>query len=267
LIDEGLSPKDIFFYRFLLAYICIWFIGKQQLFAVKFKDELWLMLMGIAGGSFYFIVANFALQNTLPTNVALLACVAPIFTVLLSRLLLKNEVLRKYYWRGTIIALLGVVFVVFRGRFNPQISLLGDVLSLLAALSWAFYTIMLKRLSCDYSMLFITRKVFFYGLLTCLPMFLLEPLELDLDVLRQPIIWGNLLYLGIIASLLCYFLWNSTVKKLGAVRTTNYVYLSPVVTMITSVVVGYETIMELIFPGIIGASLIIIGVALADTQR
>ena len=260
LLYNGLTPRDIFFFRFLLAYIGIWFFGPRRLFADNIKDELLLVLVGITGGSLYFMAANTALEITQASNVALLACTSPILTIIFSRLFFKNERFQNpNLLKGSLLALIGVVFVVFNGRFILQINPLGDLLSLLAALSWALYAILLKHFGGRYSMLFITRKVFFYGLLTLLPMFLREPL--NTEVLMQGVVWGNLFYLGIAASLICYFLWNTAVKRLGAVRASTYVYLSPVVTMIASVIVLNETITLV---AVAGALLILIGVALAE---
>jgi drug/metabolite transporter (DMT)-like permease len=262
LLSAGLSPRDVLFYRFFLAYIGIWFFGPRRLFAGKLKDEFLLILAGITGGSLYYIAGNTALEITQASNVALLACTAPILTILFSRFLLKNEGAKKrYLWQGSLLALAGVVFVAFSGRFILRINPLGDMLGFAAAVSWAFYTILLKRLSEGYSMLFITRKVFFYGIVALLPLFLYKPLELSREVLAQPVIWGNLLYLGLMASLLCYFLWNTVVKRLGTIRANNYVYLSPVITMTASVMVLNETITVM---ALAGALLILVGVALAE---
>jgi len=261
LLFHGLTPKDIFFLRFVLAYAGIWLFGQRQLWADNLKDEFLLLLLGITGGSLYFIAENTALEITQASNVALLVCTAPILTAIFSRLFLKSEKINRYLWYGSLLAFTGVVFVAFNGRFLLQINPLGDLLSILAALSWAFYTILLKRLGNRYPVLFITRKVFFYGILTLLPLFLYKPLHVDTEVLIQPVVWGNLLYLGIVASLLCYFLWNMAVKKLGAVRTTTYVYVIPLVTLLTSVIVINETITPVT---VAGAMLILAGVALAE---
>jgi len=224
-------------------------------------DEFLFMLIGITGGSLYFIAENTALEITLASNVALLVCIAPIFTILLSRLFLKNEKLNRYLWQGSLLALTGVALVAFNGRFVLQINSLGDALCLLAALSWAIYTILLKRLGERYSTLFITRKVFFYGVLTLLPLFLHKPLNRNMEILMQPVVLGNLLYLCIVASLLCYFLWNTVVKKLGAVRTSNYIYIVPLVTLLTSAIVIDEPVTLI---ALAGALLILTGVALAE---
>jgi drug/metabolite transporter (DMT)-like permease len=261
LLFHGLSPRDIFFYRFLLAYVCIWFFGRKQLFADNLKDEFLLMLLGITGGSLYFIAENTALGITLASNVALLVCTAPILTTIFSLLLLKNEKINRYLWQGSLLALTGVAFVAFNGRFILRIHPLGDILCLLAAISWAMYTILLKSLENRYPTLLITRKTFFYGIITLLPLFLHSQLNTDAGILMQSAVWGNLLYLGLVASLLCYFLWNTAVKKLGAVRTTNYVYLIPLVTLLTSAIVINETITWI---ALAGAALILGGVVLAE---
>jgi drug/metabolite transporter (DMT)-like permease len=144
--------------------------------------------------------------------------------------------------QGAFIALLGVALVVFNGKFVLQLNPLGDLLSFLAALSWALYTILLKQVSNRYPIVFITRKVFFYGLLTILPAFIIHPLTTNTQTLFQPVVYWNLLFLGVAASLLCFFFWNMVIKKLGAVQTTNYVYLIPVVTLIFSSLLLDETI-------------------------
>ena len=261
LLFNGLMPIDIFFFRYILAYTGIWFFGRQTLFAKNLKDELMFLLMGITGGSLYFITENTALRMTLASNVALLLCVAPLFTAILSHWLLKTEKLNRYIVQGSLLAITGVAFVAYNGHFNLEINPLGDVLCLIAALSWAFYSIMLKQLSLRYSTLLITRKVFFYGLMSLLPLFFFYPLSVETSVLQRPVVWGNLLFLGIVASLFCYFFWNKAVKKIGAVRTTNYVYISPLVTLLCSAIVINETITLI---AAFGALLILAGVALAE---
>ena len=98
-------------------------------------------------------------------------------------------------------ALIGVGLVVFNGSFILKINPLGDFLSLIAALMWAFYCLILKQLDSRYSTAFITRKVFFYGIMTILPVFLFRPLHWDISLMLQPVVWGNLFFLGIIASI------------------------------------------------------------------
>lgn len=261
LINYGLSPVEILLYRFLLAYVGIWFIGRRALFANNWKDELLCVAAGMGGGSLYFVFENTALGITLASNVSLIICTAPIFTALLSYLIYKKEKIKSHLIIGSLIALLGVSFVVFNGSFILQISPLGDILTILAALSWAFYGIILRRLQKDYSTLFITRKVFFYGIVTMLPFLAFDYGELHPRLLADPVILANLLFLGLVASLLCFITWNTAVKELGVVHTSNYIYFIPLVTLLTSAIVINEHITAI---ALAGSVFILSGVYVAE---
>jgi drug/metabolite transporter (DMT)-like permease len=263
LLINGLSPEDIFLYRFVLAYIGIWFFGKNRLFAKNWKDECILFLLGITGGSFYFLTENFAVKITQVTNVAFIVCAAPLLTAILSHFFIKNERLNRRLITGSLLALLGVGLVVYNGKFILQLNPLGDLLSFLAALSWAFYTILLKQISNRYSIGFITRKVFFYGILTVLPAFCFHPLITDLQLLSKPVIYLNILFLGIAASLLCYFFWNLVIKHLGTIKATNFVYIVPIITLITSSFLLDETITAFAVTGML---MILTGVIWAERR-
>lgn len=242
LISKGLLPSEIFFYRFVLAYICIWFICPRKLWARSKTDELLFMAAGLCGGSIYFVAENTALGITLASNVSLIICTAPILTTFLSRFFYKQEPVKPNLIYGSLMALAGVALVVFNGSFVLKVNPLGDLLTLAAALMWAFYCLILKRLDAHYPTLFITRKVFFYGIVTLIPLLILRPVRFDSGILFQPAVFLNLLFLGVVASMLCYIMWNTAVRELGILRATNYIYIIPLVAMLTSAIVIDETI-------------------------
>jgi drug/metabolite transporter (DMT)-like permease len=261
LINYGLSPIEILLYRFVLAYIGIWFICPRKLFADNKKDELLFVATGLCAGSLYFVLENTALKITLASNVSLIICTAPIFTAFLSHLIYRKEKIRSTLIFGSVVALIGVGLVVFNGSFILQISPLGDILTVLAALSWAFYGIILKRLNKHYSTLFITRKVFFYGIITLIPFILLGDNVFHISLLTIPVVAGNLLFLGMVASLLCYITWNTAVKELGVMEVSNYIYFVPMVTLLTSAIVIDEQITAV---ALLGSVLILFGVYVAE---
>lgn len=262
LLAAGLSAEIIFFYRFLMAYVCMIAIDHKRLSADNRKDEFLLLLCGITGGSLYFVTENTALALTFASNVSLIICTAPLFTIMLARLTAVNrQPLPTKMITGAFIALSGVGAIVFTPgeevRFNPT----GDLLSLSAAILWAVYCILLRGLGKRYSAFFLTRKVFFYGLMT-ISIYLIFKQEPLLDpALRLPVVAGNLIFLGIGASLLCYLMWNATVKRLGAQKASNYLYLNPLVTVIAAAIILSEPITA---TTIAGSVLIIGGVFLAE---
>ncbi len=230
----------IFFFRFLLAYIAMCPISSHRLFACNPKDELCLMGSGVLGGSLFFFLQNMVLGLTQASNVFFIICIALLFTVVLTILTVRTEKVAKGFIYGFIIALLGVGVLIFNGSFILRISPLGDLLTFLASLSWAFYSLVIRSLTRKYSPAFITRKIFFYGIITILPTFLFLPSLTDPAVLLDSEVWSNLLFLGVIASSACYLLWNIVVKQLGTIQVSNYLYLNPLATTIGATVFLHE---------------------------
>lgn len=262
LLQHGLGPMDIMFYRFVIAYCCILAISHKRLWANNRKDEFMLMLSGLTGGTLYFIAENNALGISQASNVALLVCTTPIFTALLAHWVFKDP-LRKNMLIGSLIALLGVGLVVFSGSVILQINPLGDFLSIMAALMWAVYCLILKPLGTRYPTAFITRKVFIYSILSVMIYFLFDPLNTNMEILTHPIVIMNLLFLGIVASMLCFIAWNAAVKVLGPSRTANYIYVQPMSTLVLSSIILSEVIT---LTSLIGAACIIGGVYLAEKE-
>lgn len=260
LLNNGLTPVEIMLYRFAIAYLLLCLLEHRRLWANSIKDELLFIASGITGGSLYFVTENIAIDYTLASNVSIILCTAPILTALLSRLFIRGEKIKRSLAWGSLVALAGVVLVVFNGSIVLQVKPVGDLLTLAAALCWAFYTIILKKLDA-YPTVFVTRKVFFYGLVTLLPAFHFYPLRWNAELFALPQVWGNLLFLGIIASFICFIAWNKTVKVLGGIRANNYIYLTPLVTLIASAIVLHERVT---LTAIGGALLIICGVYVAE---
>lgn len=215
------------------------------------------MGLGVMGGSLYFLTENMSLIYSTASNVSILVSTTPLLTALVLAIFYKSERMNRKQVLFSLVAFLGVVLVVLNGQFVLHLNPLGDMLALGAALTWAFYSLFMKRLMGRYPADFITRKVFFYGLLTIMPYYLfVSPLQISKDVLFQPLIVGNLLFLGLIASMGGYLLWNWVMAKLGAVRATNYIYLQTLFTMLFASLILGERITPM---AVLGALILIAG--------
>ncbi len=264
LLNAGLMPADIFFYRFLLAYVLTWFVSYKRLFCRNFTDELTTFALGVLGGSLYFLTENMALVYSTASNVAILLSSCPLLTALLLSIFYKSERLSKKQIFGSFLAFIGMVMVVLNGQLILHLNPRGDALAIGAAVCWAFYSLLMKRVMHKYSSWFISRKVFFYGLLTILPYYaLVSPLNTDVSILTRPVVYGNLLYLGSVASMFCYIMWNWTLSKLGAVKATNYLYLQSLFTMVFASLILHERITWM---AIAGAAILILGMIRAERK-
>lgn len=264
LLEYGLSPATIMAIRFLIAYICMLPFWRGGLFANSVKDELMMVVLGITGGSMYFLLENSALMFTQASNVAIIIAATPLLTTLAVHFISRQERANRRLYLCSLISMAGVALVVFNGEFILKLNPMGDILTLGASIMWVIYSIVVLKVGGRYHPLMITRKVFFYGVLTLLPYFLWEPPTLAVEVLTQPVVAWNLIFLGILASLICYWLWNVVLEKLGAIHATNYLYLNPIVAMVASYFILDERITLL---AVVGTALILVGVYLAESKK
>ena len=267
LLLGGMTAAQIFVLRFIIAYVLllVYSIYKRgRLFAASWRHELLMMALGVVGGSLYFLTENSAMNYTTTTNTSIIVSLCPLFASALIGAVYKSQRLNRVQTLGTVMAAAGVVVVVMNGRFVLHLSPLGDALAFMACLCWAVYSLLMIPATKRYNTLFITRKVFFYGLVSMIPYFMVYPgLGVDI-VLSQPKLLANLLFLGCIASMGCYLAWNWVLKKLGAVICTNYVYFNPVVTVIFAWAILSEQI-TLYF--VLGTALILTGMYLAEKHH
>jgi drug/metabolite transporter (DMT)-like permease len=264
LINAGLRPDEIFLFRFVLAYMLMLPFADKRLFLDNWKDELLAVALGLTGGSLYFITENYALAYGYCSNVSLIVCLTPLITALIVGCFYPGERMNGKGLLASLIAFAGMALVVFNGNFILKLSPFGDILALAACLCWALYTLIIKRLQGKYSNMLITRKVFGYGLLTILPMLCVNGVDVDLLIDGGAVVWGNLLFLGCVASMLCFLGWNWCLEKIGSVRATNLLYLNPVVAITTSALVLGENVT---WVALLGAGLILVGLACIDRCR
>jgi drug/metabolite transporter (DMT)-like permease len=240
-------------------------ISHKRLFANTLADELTLMGLGMMGGSIYFLVENMALLHSTSSNVSILVSTTPLVTAMLLAIFYKSERMSGRQIFGSIIAFIGVVLVVLNGQFILHLNPLGDALALGASFTWGFYSLFMRRIMGKYKTDFITRKVFFYGLVTIMPYFaFVHPLDIDLLASGSMTVWGNLLFLGFVASTGGYLLWNWVMRNLGAMKSTNYIYLQPLISMLAGYVILRERIT---FMAIAGAAILITGTILAVRKK
>lgn len=246
LINNHLGPVEIYIYRFVLAYLLVFAMCHKKILANNWRDELLFMVCGLCGSSIYFIAENNAVNYTRASDVSMITTLSPLLTTLLIGVLYKNERPGKWIYISSVIALIGVGCIVFKDGFSSvaassgpdSLSMaIGDLLALGAAFSWAIYAVVLRKLNVTYSAQFVTRKTFFYGLVTALPFWAIsaEPVSPLSNLLSVEVI-GNLLFLGVMCSMLAYIVWSAIMNTLGAITTNNYLYVQPIFTMIIAAI-------------------------------
>ncbi len=259
LLNAGMTPIEIMFIRFVLAYVFLWILYPKKQEINSLYDEIMFLIMGFSGCTMYFICENTALIYSTANNVGLICATVPLATAIMSKIVLKTEKFKKNFYIGSFIAFMGVALVILNGSFVLKLNPLGDFLALCAVIFWAIFCVFQKKIRGKYHSFVLTRKIFFYGIITMSLTFIYKPFNYPMQNFCKPEVYGNLIFLGFLASGLCYWLWAIAIKNLGAIVTNNYVYFLPVITIITSAIFLNE---KLTFFTIIGTILIITGLKL-----
>lgn len=237
------NPIEILFYRFVIGFTTLLLVYPHKLKVKEKKHELYFMFAGLSGVTLYFLFENIALTYTLASNVGVIISIAPFFTAIMAHYFINGEKLKKNFCVGFICAILGIILISFNGGAVLKLNPIGDVLAIFASTLWAVYSILTKKISTfGYNTIQTTRRIFFYGLIFMIPALFFLDFKMDVSRLFNPIDLLNIGYLGFGASALCFVTWNFSVKVLGAVKTSVYIYLVPVITVITSVIILNESI-------------------------
>ena len=265
-IQGGMRPDEVFLSRYIIAYLAMWTLSYKRLWSANIKDELLMVASGVLAGPLHFRPENFAVQVGSVNDISFILCTSPLFTMFLAILFCKEK-LTKPLAIGSIIALIGVSFIIFGGNNECATAsnrVLGDALALLSTACFGAYCLLLRPLGLKYGAAFITRKMFFYGALTSIPLFIITPWHYPVEnFLTDLPVTFNLLFLGLVASFFCFGAWSFVTEKVGAVKIANYNYFSPICTVIISAIFLGE---KMTIEAAIGSVLILIGVFFANKK-
>jgi drug/metabolite transporter (DMT)-like permease len=265
LLLVAFQPVEILFFRFVLGLLALLLVYPHRLKGTTARQEATFAAAGLCGICMYYLLENIALTYTQASNVGVIISVAPFFTAILSHLFLKEDGrLRANFFVGFVVAMAGIFLISFNGS-KLELNPMGDLLALLAAFVWACYSVLTKKISgYGYHTILTTRRVFSYGILFMIPALFLLDFQLELSRFANPVYLFNIIYLGLGASALCFVTWNFAVKVLGAVKTSIYIYMVPVITVVTSVLILHESMTAL---SIAGTLLTLAGLFLSERKE
>lgn len=259
------QPVEILFFRFIMGYFVLLAAYPHGFKIFGRRQELTFAAAGFCGITLYYLLENVALTYTMASNVGVIISAAPFLTAILMHLLMKSEEkLQINFFIGFVVAMAGIILISFNGA-QLQLNPIGDILAFAAAFMWACYSIITKKMgSFGLPVVLMTRRIFFYGILFMAPALFLFDFKLDLSRFSDMANLFNIFYLGIGASALCFATWNYAVKLLGAIKTSIYIYMVPVITVITSALILKEKVTLLCAAGTI---LTVAGLFISERNR
>ena len=257
-------PVQVLFTRVVLAVLALWIICPHRLKIVDKRREFAFAGAGLFGIVMYYMLENTALTMTYASNVGIIVACAPFFVAVVVGIFFKNEKPGVNFFIGFVIAIIGVAMISMNGAKSLHLNPKGDMLAFLAMISWGFYSAIIKKIGeWDYPTAAVTRRIYFYGMLFLIPVLIGQGVTWDMALFKRPEIILNFLFLGVAASALGFFLWNLSTKWIGAIKTSVYIYVSPVVTVVLSVVILHE---KMTVVSVAGALLILLGLIVSQKK-
>jgi drug/metabolite transporter (DMT)-like permease len=246
--------------RFTLASVLLWLVlrvaeGPAPLAPAAMRR---LVLLGVVGNTLYQLAFILGLAHTTATNSALIVATVPTVVAVIAGAKGLERVTGRM-WAGIVLGTLGVVLVIAASGIEFSVNTLyGDLLTVLAVLCWAGYTVGLRRLPAEVSPLRVTTITSIAGT----PGLVLAGLPgiVRLDWTAIPAMaWAGLAYATLLSLVVAYILWNRSVQAVGGTRTAIYMCLTPLV----AAVAAWAMLGEQARPSqAVGAILIIGGVLL-----
>lgn len=259
---EEIDPYSFNAIRFILAALFMWFVvlWRKKWFSVPKEDIVTLLMLGLVGNLLYQWLFIVGIDLTLSANAAVMLGTIPIWIAIISHFL-KLEKMNAFKTAGVILAFAGVAAIIAGGD-NPvsfeSDTFKGDILIIIAAVTWAVYTIQSKKILDRYTPLQFSALMTTAGAVFLTLLAFSGKADTNWNAVSLPA-FGGMLYSGLLAIGVAYLIWNNGLVKVGAVRTSMYQNLVPVLGLIFGVVLLNESLDWLQYTG---SAIVVTGIIL-----
>ncbi|MEC3607252.1 DMT family transporter [Bacillus glycinifermentans] len=259
-----IPPLELVWMRYAVAIIALLIIGfvKKLSWRIRRHDILLIITIGIIGNTISIVTQEIGTSLSSAQMGAIITSSTPAFMVIFARLLLKE---RLNLQKGISVALatIGVLLIVGNGQIDMS-NQLGGLSLLIAALTWALMSVLLKRVPSDYSPIVVTTYSILVAIIILTPFVWVNADEIHFSQLTHPTIWGGLLYLGIISTACAFILWNRGLQLLNASSGGLFFFFQPLVGTLLGWILLGESLGGTFW---IGSILILIGVLLVIREK
>ncbi len=261
---EHVPPMGLIAYRFLIAFLIFEILRITKVVKIKFRKNyvLPVFLVALFQPVLYFIFETFGVDRLSSSEAGMMIALIPIFVTILSSIIL-NEKPNKYQVMFITLSMFGLFLIqIFKLNEESTGSFIGFFLLLMAVISAALFNIASRNASKIYKPYELTYFMMLSGAVVFNAIYLFQLITSDslpmyISSLNNITVISSVLYLGIVASIIGFFLVNFTLYKLPAHVSSIYSNLSTIV----AVIAGYIILDEAIYwYHIVGGIMIIIGV-------
>ena len=239
-IHNDIPPITLAFWRWAIALLIVLpfslgpMMRQRDLIGRNWKILTLLAILSVTNFSMFIYMA---LKSTSVTNAVLINSMTPIFIVVVSWMGFKDRItLRQGI--GIAISLAGLMFILTKGNLSTLVAVRfskGDVWTIFAGISWALYSVLLRKCPVEFDSLSFLSTTIIIGVFFIFPFYIWEiGTGKTMNVSQASI--GSIIYLALFASVLAYIFWNNAVKTIGANKTGIFIHLMPVFSIILAMI-------------------------------
>jgi drug/metabolite transporter (DMT)-like permease len=264
-MPDQIKPLALVSIRSFVTAILFWITG---LFLPSEKVNAWDLLY-IFGCSFFGVVINqifflTGLNLTSPINASILVSTNPIYAFIFAALILREKI-TFLKGSGLALGLTGVLILILHNG-TPKVgssTFIGDVITLINTISWALYTVIIKKMLEKYHPVTVMKWIFLFGSFTNIPVGYREWISMNWSFVT---IKGYLEigFVVIFATYLGYLLMSFGLRRLSPTIVSIYTYTQPVVAAYLASILGQDHVNVVM---VISALLIFLGVFVVSKQK
>lgn len=256
------SPLELLIFQFIIGYVFLWIWKPKILTLHNKREEFLFMIAGISGISVYNLFLNLAMDLSYASNVSVIIATAPLWSAIFS-FIFKIDKPYINFFIGFVLCIVGISLLSFNGEI--KVSILGDTFAIISALGWGFYSVCVSKINAlGYNLILSTRRIVFYGIIFILPSLFFLDFSLNIESFSSLSVCLNLIFLSIFASGACFVMFNKATNLIGVIKTNIYVYLTPIITIFTSMIVLNESLTMM---AIVGVCLTLLGVIISEYRH
>lgn len=228
-VVDVVPPLELVWIRYLIAVMALGLIGimMKQSWKIAKKDWLVIFLVGLIGNTISIVTQEMGTMLSTAQMGAIITATTPAFMVVFARFMLKERITLKKCI-SIVLATIGVGIIVGNGQIDVT-QQLGGLYLLVAALTWALMSVIVKKVPSEYSQIVVTTYSSMIAVILLTPFVLPRLQELDLTTVLQPTIAGGLLYLGIVSTAGGFLLWNKGLQLMNASSGGLFFFFQPIV--------------------------------------
>jgi len=262
-----IPPFSLNFYRWFFAWLILAPFTLKEIFSKKqyiFENFKFFIFLGITSVTIFNSIVYYSLNFTQVISGVLMISTIPVMIIFISSIL-KIEKTNIFQIFGVILSFLGVIVIVT--KFNLEILMnlnfnKGDLTMVVAMLSWATYSALLKKKKHDLSQLTLLQVIITFGLIFLIPIYFIE-MSLGYTIKINTPFLLTLTYVVLFPGLTSFICWIKGIALIGPNRAGIFLHLMPIFSAIMAMLIFDEKFM---FYHFLGALFILSGIILSNKK-